>query len=90
MRGDHSVSMRPSDVELPLRDWMKTAPSTVQNVKSCWAYRLLMAGDRPNAVAKHLGNANTSVTLDTCSHVIAGMPSQAVDSVAGKIFGGGT
>jgi hypothetical protein len=49
-----------------------------------------MAGDRPNAVAKHLGNANTSVTLDTCSHVIAGMPSQAVDSVAGKIFGGGT
>ena len=52
-----------------------------------WATMALTAGVHPKVVQERLGHANIGITLDTYSHVTAGLHSDAADKVAGLVFG---
>ena len=45
----------------------------------------LAAGVHPKVVQERLGQANIGVTLDTYSHVTAGLHSDAAEKVAGLV-----
>lgn len=47
----------------------------------------LVSGTHPKLVQELLGHANIQITLDTYSHVLAGVSRQAADNVAGVLFG---
>jgi integrase len=46
------------------------------------------AGVHPKVVQERLGHTNIGITLDTYSHVTAGLHSAAAERVAGLVFGG--
>ena len=47
-----------------------------------WASLALQAGVHPKVVQERLGHANIGITLDTYSHVIAGLHEEAAEQVA--------
>lgn len=47
----------------------------------------LQGGVHPKIVQERLGHVNISLTLDTYSHVVAGMESDAAEKVAAMVFG---
>jgi hypothetical protein len=47
----------------------------------------LRSGVHPKVVQERLGHANISITMDTYSHVTAGMQKDAAEQVARSIFG---
>ena len=48
----------------------------------------LQGGVHPKVVQERLGHSNISITLDTYSHVIPSMQTDAASRVADLIFGG--
>lgn len=59
----------------------------LHDLRHGWATMALAAGVHPKVVQERLGHANISITLDTYSHVTAGLHSDAADKVAGLVFG---
>jgi integrase len=59
----------------------------LHDLRHTWATLALSAGVHPKVVQERLGHANISITLDTYSHVTAGLHSDAADKVAGIILG---
>jgi integrase len=47
-----------------------------------WATLALQAGIHPKVVQERLGHANIGITLDTYSHVVAGLHEDAAEQVA--------
>lgn len=60
---------------------------TLHGLRHTWATLALRAGVHPKVVQERLGHSTIGVTLNTYSHVSAGMQSDAADKVAGLIFG---
>jgi integrase len=54
----------------------------LHDLRHGWATLTLQAGIHPKAVQERLGHANISITLDTYSHVIAGLHEEAAEQVA--------
>lgn len=59
----------------------------LHDLRHGWATMALTAGVHPKVVQERLGHANIGITLDTYSHVTAGLHSDAADKVAGLVFG---
>ena len=47
----------------------------------------LQAGIHPKVVSERLGHANVAITLDTYTHVVPALQSDAAELVAGLVFG---
>lgn len=60
----------------------------LHDLRHGWATMALQAGVHPKVVQERLGHANIGITLDTYSHVTAGLHSDAAETVAGVVFGG--
>ena len=61
----------------------------LHDLRHTWATLALESGVHPKVVQERLGHANISITLDTYSHVTAGLQADAAAKVAGVIFGAG-
>ncbi len=61
----------------------------LHDLRHGWATLALAAGVHPKVVQERLGHANISITLDTYSHVTAGLHGDAAEKVAGLVFGAG-
>ena len=59
----------------------------LHDLRHTWATLALQAGVHPKVVAERLGHSTIAVTLNTYSHVTAGMQTDAAERVAGLIFG---
>lgn len=60
----------------------------LHDLRHTWATLALVQGQSPKVVAEQLGHSSITITLDTYSHVTPAMKSDAVELVAGLIFGG--
>lgn len=58
----------------------------LHDLRHGWATMALAAGVHPKVVQERLGHASIGITLDTYSHVTAGLHSDAAEQVAGLIF----
>jgi integrase len=54
----------------------------LHDLRHGWATMALQAGIHPKVVQERLGHANISITLDTYSHVTAGLHEEAAEQVA--------
>ena len=54
----------------------------LHDLRHGWATLALQAGIHPKVVQERLGYANIAITLDTYSHVVAGLHEDAVEDVA--------
>ena len=54
----------------------------LHDLRHGWATLALQAGIHPKVVQERLGHANIGITLDTYSHVIAGLHEDAAEQVA--------
>jgi integrase len=54
----------------------------LHDLRHGWATMALQAGIHPKVVEERLGHANIGITLDTYSHVIAGLDKEAAEQVA--------
>jgi integrase len=54
----------------------------LHDLRHGWATLALQAGVHPKVVQERLGHANISITLDTYSHVVAGLHEEAAEQVA--------
>jgi len=54
----------------------------LHDLRHGWATMALQAGIHPKVVQERLGHANIGITLDTYSHVIAGLDKEAAEQVA--------
>ncbi len=61
----------------------------LHDLRHGWATLALAAGVHPKVVQERLGHANIAITLDTYSHVTAGLHGDAAEKVAGLVFGTG-
>lgn len=59
----------------------------LHDLRHTWATLALEAGVHVKVVSERLGHSSSVITLDTYSHVSAGMASDAADQVASLIFG---
>ena len=59
----------------------------LQDHRHTWATPALKSGIHPKVVQERLGHATINVTLDTYSHVTAGMQRDAAETVAAMISG---
>jgi integrase len=57
-------------------------PIRLHDLRRGWATLALQAGVHPKVVQERLGHANIGITLDTYSHVIAGLHEDAAEQVA--------
>jgi integrase len=57
----------------------------LHDLRHGWATLALEAGIHPKVVQERLGHANISITLDTYSHVIAGLDKEAAEQVAALV-----
>ena len=57
-------------------------PIRLHDLRHGWATLALQAGVHPKVVQERLGHANIGITLDTYSHVIAGLHEDAAEQVA--------
>jgi integrase len=53
-------------------------------------YATFALGVHPKVVSEQLGHSSISLTLDTYSHAIPALQEEAVETVAGLIFGSAT
>ena len=60
---------------------------TLHGLRHTWATLALRGGVHPKVVQERLGHSTISITLNTYSHVSAGMQRDAAETVAGLIFG---
>lgn len=60
---------------------------TLHGLRHTWATLALRGGVHPKVVQERLGHSTIGVTLNTYSHVSAGMQSEAAEKVSGLIFG---
>jgi len=60
----------------------------LHDLRHTWATLALQAGVHPKVVQERLGHAHISMTLQTYSHVMPGMQTDAADRVADLISGG--
>ena len=58
----------------------------LHDLRHTWATLALRNGTHPKIVQERLGHANISTTLNTYSHVTAGMQAQAVEDIANLIL----
>lgn len=61
---------------------------SVHGLRHTWATLALEAGVHSKVVQERLGHSTIGITLDTDSHVTAGMQRHAVDTVASLLRGG--
>ena len=54
----------------------------LHDLRHGWATMALQAGVHPKVVQERLGHANIAITLDTYSHVVAGLHEDAAEQVA--------
>jgi integrase len=54
----------------------------LHDIRHGWATLALQAGIHPKVVQERLGYANIAITLDTYSHVVAGLHEDAAEDVA--------
>jgi integrase len=54
----------------------------LHDLRHGWATLALQAGIHPKVVQERLGHANIAITLDTYSHVTAGLHEEAAEDVA--------
>jgi integrase len=54
----------------------------LHDLRRGWATLALQAGIHPKVVQERLGHANIGITLDTYSHVTAGLHEEAAEQVA--------
>jgi integrase len=54
----------------------------LHDLRHGWATLALQAGVHPKVVQERLGHANIGITLDTYSHVVAGLHEDAAEQVA--------
>jgi len=54
----------------------------LHDLRHGWATLALQAGIHPKVVQERLGHANIAITLDTYSHVVAGLHEDAAEQVA--------
>ncbi len=59
----------------------------LHDLRHTWATLALQSGVHPKVVQERLGHSNISITLDTYSHVIPAMRTDAASKVADLIFG---
>lgn len=59
----------------------------LHDLRHTWATLALKSGIHPKVVQERLGHATINVTLDTYSHVTAGMQREAAETVAAMISG---
>jgi integrase len=59
----------------------------LHDLRHGWATLALQAGVHPKVVQERLGHANISITLDTYSHVTAGLHDDAAERVAALFTG---
>lgn len=59
----------------------------LHDLRHTWATLALQAGVHPKVVSERLGHSNISITLDTYSHVVPEMATDAAETVAGLIRG---
>lgn len=57
-------------------------PIRLHDLRHGWATLALQAGIHPKVVQERFGHANISITLDTYSHVTAGLHEEAAEMVA--------
>jgi integrase len=57
-------------------------PVRLHDLRHGWATLALQAGVHPKVVQERLGHANIGITLDTYSHVVAGLHEDAAEQVA--------
>ena len=57
-------------------------PIRLHDLRHGWATLALQAGVHPKVVQERLGHANIGITLDTYSHVVAGLHEDAAEQVA--------
>ena len=62
----------------------------LHDLRHTCAVRALQADVHPRAVQERLGHSNISITLDTCSHVLPAVQTDAAAQVAALIFGSPT
>lgn len=58
----------------------------LHDLRHTWAVLALQAGVHPKVVQERLGHSNISITLDTYSHVLPTMQTDAAERVAALIF----
>ena len=54
----------------------------LHDLRHGWATLALQAGIHPKVVQERLGHSNIAITLDTYSHVVAGLHEEAAEQVA--------
>jgi integrase len=59
------------------------------DLRHTWATLALQAGVHPKAVSGRLGHATIAITLDTYSHLLPDVESDAAERVAGLVLGSG-
>jgi integrase len=59
----------------------------LHGLRHTWATLALGAGVHPKIVSERLGHASIAITLDTYSHVSAGLQQDAADTVAALLSG---
>lgn len=59
----------------------------LHDLRHGWATMALQAGVHPKVVQERLGHANIGITLDTYSHVTAGLHDDAAETVAAMFTG---
>lgn len=85
---------RPIHPDRFAREFVKTVERSdlprirLHDLRHTWAVLALLAGVHPKVVQERLGHSNISITLDTYSHVLPTMHTDAAEQVAGLIFGG--
>ena len=60
----------------------RAAAIRLHDLRHGWATMALQAGVHPKVVQERLGHANIGITLDTYSHVTAGLHEDAAENVA--------
>ena len=60
----------------------------LHDLRHGWATLALQAGVHPKVVQERLGHANIGITLDTYSHVVAGLHDDAAEQVAALFWSG--
>lgn len=100
LRHPRSPKCGPRDTRAPFRTSKPTLTSLSDTIKRLglppvrlhdlrhgWATMPLQAGVHPKVVQERLGHANIGITLDTYSHVTAGLHDDAAETVAAKFTG---
>ena len=59
----------------------------LHDLRHTWATLALAAGVHPKVVQERLGHTTINTTMDTYSHSLPGMQSQAAEQVSAMIFG---